>query len=220
MPDDPHPKTWATPYTLFKWPEGEERSLPSRSAALTVDMVRLLDERYTLREFGSRLSTESLAHLLWLTCRSRSSRPSRYGFDQESRPHPSAGAAHPIHLLTSHGGSGWARYDAQRHVLVDIPGSQASLAAVRQAAAELLTLNQGELIWLVAEPGKTAAKYDNPDSLVWRDAGVVLGYMSIVAQALSLSFCPLGITGAALPSAISGLDDRLMGAGLAVIGRP
>ena len=71
---------------------------------------------------------------------------------------------------------------------------------------------------LVAEPGKTAAKYANSESLVWRDAGVLLGYMSVVAEALGLGFCPLGITGQAYVSALSA-DARLTGVGLAVVGR-
>jgi hypothetical protein len=81
------------------------------------------------------------------------------------------------------------------HILVEIANSDASASAARRAAEQLLPIGNGVLLALVAEPGKTRVKYANPESLIWRDAGVVLGYMSIVAEALHLAFCPLGITG-------------------------
>ncbi|WP_169732561.1 hypothetical protein [Derxia gummosa] len=74
------------------------------------------------------------------------------------------------------------------------------------------------MLALIVEPGKTAAKYVNPESLVWRDAGVVLGYMSIVAEVLGLSFCPLGITAHAELTNLFGPNECLFGAGLALLG--
>jgi hypothetical protein len=72
------------------------------------------------------------------------------------------------------------------------------------------------LMALVCEPGKTAAKYEHFESLVWRDAGVVLGYMSIVAEALGLNFCPLGLVGDPWPPEQGG-TLLLKGAGLAAL---
>ncbi len=110
------------------------------------------------------------------------------------------------------------RYDPIEHALVDLAGSMESAAASRDAAGSLIDLGQGTLIGLVAEFGKTAAKYENHETLVWRDAGVALGYMSIVAEALGLAFCPLGITGQ--PYLTDYLSDatRLQAAGLAALG--
>jgi hypothetical protein len=68
-----------------------------------------------------------------------------------------------------------------------------------------------------AEPGKTFSKYTEANSLIWRDAGVLLGYFSFVAHALQLSFCPLGITGECWASQLD-KQGRLVGVGLAIVG--
>jgi hypothetical protein len=126
---------------------------------------------------------------------------------------------HPIHVLVSAEMATWSRYDPVEHALVAIPGSETNAAAVRAAAGQLLSVERGLVVALVAEPGKTAAKYTDPESLIWRDAGVVLGYMSVVAEALGLSFCPLGITGNRCLADILPLHADLHGVGLAILGR-
>ncbi|MCM2310914.1 MAG: nitroreductase family protein [Steroidobacteraceae bacterium] len=184
---------------------------------MTVDLATLIEQRQTRRDFSNGVSDGALGEFLWLTCRNRSSRPSPYGFNQESRAHPSAGAVHPIHVLVGREGASWARYDPTEHALVTLPGSEDNLAAVRDQANQLLELQQGLVLGLAAEPGKSAAKYENSETLVWRDAGVVLGYMSLIAEALQLAFCPLGISGnPSLSSILHGRSD-LFGAGLAIL---
>lgn len=70
---------------------------------------------------------------------------------------------------------------------------------------------------LVAEPGKTQAKYFNHESLVWRDAGALLATMGFVAEALNLNYCPIGITGEPWASMLSS-EGNLVGVGAALIG--
>jgi len=110
------------------------------------------------------------------------------------------------------------RHDPLTHELVEVHGSLRSMAAAWDSASELLDVGQGTLLALVAEPGRTAAKYEHHESLVWRDAGVVLGYMSLVAEALELPFCPLGVTGQASVRLDWMPAGKLMAAGLAVLG--
>lgn len=126
---------------------------------------------------------------------------------------------HPIHTLVASEAGGWMRYDPIEHCLVGIPESATSVAAVRQAAAELVDPGGAVLLALVAEPGKTAAKYERAESLVWRDAGVVLGYMSIVAEALQLAFCPLGLTGHPHTLEPWAAPGQLRSVALALLGR-
>lgn len=217
MPFDPVPRAMPMRCEPYVWPAGARTQLEPRAQPLELDLAALLDERQTRRAFGKRLDDAALGEFFWLACRSRSSRPSAFGPDQESRVHPSAGAMHPIHVLLARETGPWLRYDPLAHALIELPGSCASAAASREAAGSLVELAQGTLIGLVAEPGKTAAKYEHHESLVWRDAGVVLGYLSVMAEALGLAFCPLGITGrpyltSQLPNA-----SALQAVGLAVV---
>jgi len=109
------------------------------------------------------------------------------------------------------------RYDPIGHSLAVVPNSHLGSQYARDEANSLVDTGRATLIGLLAESGKTAAKYKNAKTLVWRDAGVVLGYMSIVAQALKLSFCPLGVTGE--PYMTEFLEsDALQSAGIALLG--
>jgi nitroreductase len=111
------------------------------------------------------------------------------------------------------------RYVPVEHALAEIPGSNASATALREASHQLVDVGRAALVGLVAEPGKTAAKYEHHETLVWRDAGVVLGYMSLVAEALGLSFCPLGLTGRPQLTEFLPESQAMHGVGLSVLGR-
>ena len=145
-------------------------------------------------------------------------RSSDYGFEQHFRPHPSAGAMHPIHVVCQRQeGMPWERYDTLRHILAEIPGSESNAQLAREKSAHILPTAEAVLVGLVAEPGKTEAKYESAQSLIWRDAGVVLGYLSVIAEALKLGFCPLGMTGDVYLAPISA-TGQLRGVGLALVG--
>jgi SagB-type dehydrogenase family enzyme len=212
------PRTSPNLYEPLRWPVGALTALPPRSEPLQVDMVALLEQRQSRRSFNRDLTALEMGDFLWLACRSRSSRSGPFGFPQESRPHPSAGGMHPIHVLVARSDDGWMRYDPVEHALIELPGSRVAATLARKASTLLVPLNRGVLIALTAEHGRTAAKYEKVASLVWRDAGVVLGYMSVVAEALGLSFCPLGILGEPYVSAAVANDSRVQAAGLAVLG--
>ena len=215
---DPVPRTQPVRYQPFAWPPGVRLRLAPRTKTLELDLVALLEQRQTRRGFKRPMEDETLGEFFWLACRNRSSRPSPFGPDQESRVHPSAGAMHPIHVLVSRDAGPWMRYDPVEHALIELPGSTDSATAGRNAANRIFNLNQGALLGFVAEPGKTGAKYENHETLVWRDAGVLLGYMSLVAEALSLDFCPLGITGQSHLTDYLPESSQLQAAGLAVLG--
>ena len=83
----------------------------------------------------------------------------------------------------------------------------------------MLNIQNGDLIWFISQDARTSSKYKHSESLLWRDAGVILGLFSIVAEALQLNFCPLGITGE--PEILSFFDNNsgLSALGGAVLGR-
>lgn len=214
---EPWPRCAPNIYEPHNWKRGDVTALEPARPELSIDLPQVLKDRQTRRVFNTLRLTQ-LGELLWLTCRTHSSIASSFGFDQQFRPHPSAGAMHPIHIVCQRNiCMPWERYDPVEHSLVTIPGTEQLARRARDHAARAVPTANAVLVGLVSEAGKTAAKYEAEQSLVWRDAGVVLGYLSLVAEILKLSFCPLGMTGNAFvePMCKSG---KLSGAALALVG--
>lgn len=193
---NPVPKEQPGLWQPILWPQGNQLQLDSLAPPLPCkeEVDQFLRSRRTERQFGP-ISDEILGGWLDLGCRAQLVSTSAYGFDISWRPTPSAGAIHPIHLIFAvPGQSTWRRYDAVEHVLIDMP-SKLDAREVVQAMQEVLPAAHATLVLYAAEVGKTAAKYDSPASLIWRDAGALLAVMGLAAYAHSLAFCPLGVTG-------------------------
>lgn len=215
---NPAPKTEPQACQPMPWPEGERLQLdslaPSSSCPTSID--QFLRTRRTERQLG-QVTDADLANWLDLGCRAQLVQGSTHGCDISLRPAPSAGAIHPIHLvLTAPGESAWRRYDGVDHALIGV-SSALDARDVHGAMQDVLPAPDATLVLLAAEVGKTAAKYDHPASLVWRDAGALLAVMGLAAHALGLGFCPLGVTGEPWVSRL--LEQRgLFGVGAAFVG--
>jgi len=178
-------------------------------------LVSILERRRTTRVFGE-MSNDELGHLLWITSRQVKTGHDQLGFTLSQRPVPCSGAIHSIHILISNQREQyWSRYDPLTHSLQQLPVKFDTLFA--DVSTQVLPLQSGELVLLVAEPGMTSAKYLDPSSLVWRDAGVILGILAIASELLDLAFCPLGTTGEPWASSLSE-QGLLKGVGMAAIG--
>lgn len=206
-------------YQPFTWPDGPFHALPEIEDVGDEGIFNLLDHRRTRRTF-SALNEEHLGQLLWRCARTQSIADSDYGFDLELRPTPSAGAMHPIHILVHRPDeSNWSRYDSRRHGLVKLPAPAETFAAFEEECHKTLPAARATRLLLVAEPGKTCAKYQHAESLIWRDAGALLAVMAVIAEALDYSFCPLGITGEPWASRLAPAGV-LIGVGVALVGGP
>ncbi|GLV19911.1 hypothetical protein LOCUS_08210 [Klebsiella pneumoniae] len=177
----------------------------------------VIETRRTQRNF-SHVSQAQLSHWLWLTGRVMAVGHSSYGFPLTQRPVPSAGAIHPIHIILSlPERDGWQLYLPDMHALAPLRIPEQTRFEIRDELLPVIDIQSGIIVRLIAEPGKTSAKYSDADSLVWRDSGVLVGQMALVAEALECNFCPLGITGHDWCSGLK-LEGRLAGTGLAVFG--
>lgn len=214
---DPLPRSAPEPYTPIEWELGETCSLPPTSGVPDRPFNEVIDARASHREFGF-VDDQQLGAFLWVACRTRGVGASELGFDLEHRAAPSAGATHPIHVVVKRPGDDrWWLYVPRSHRLAEIKHAPAKLAGLFDLSLQVLAGDQAIRFLFLAEPGKTLGKYQNGCSLIWRDAGALLGVMALAATAQGLNFCPLGITGE--PWA-SGLADqgKLVGVGLALLG--
>lgn len=213
---DPRPRDAPLVYTPFCWPVSDIVPLEPGAAPNLVDLADLLSNRRSHR-VGGRPTLEALGALLWQVGRTLGRSPSPYGFELEQRPVPSAGAIHPVHVLIHESERDyWARYDSRNHWLERLVDDRSRLAGLASHAYQVAGTDMGTLMAFVAEPGRTGAKYEYGDSLVWRDAGVLQGVLCAVAPAVGLQVCLLGSTG---DTWISNLAEQgqLHGVGLAYV---
>ena len=203
-------------YQPLRWPTGKRIELVDQVPSEARGFAQIALERRTRYGFGP-VSLDSLGSLFLLTNRVQSLGTQQLGFALSKRPAPSAGAIHPIHIVVHVGrNGGWYRYDPVDHVLIEL-SSSIQPQTVRAAMNQIVEGGDAALVLFVAEPGKTFAKYGDACSLVWRDAGVLLGYFSLAAEALDLSFCPLGVTGEPWGGRLIN-EAGLIGVGAAFVG--
>lgn len=181
--------------------------LPVPRKLPAVDLYSAVERRRTVREFG-RLASDSLSAFLWHSARTQGAWTDSHGERRERRPSPSAGACHPHDLLVLQRArrSEWtaAFYSPQRHALDYFQPTAEALHGLIRVASAAVDPGDGIFVFMAGRAERTARYYENPESLIWRDAGAMLGVMSIVASGLGIAFCPLGLTGEPYVSRIAG----------------
>lgn len=141
--------------------------------------------------------------------------------DRTRRPSPSAGALHPIEVIIAD----WRtrprlmRYAPLMHQLeVLVPVERAKLGDFVDAVRAIIPSARGTALISLGDLSRVASVYENPASLLWRDAGALLQTLFLSATAFRLAFCPLGIRGSEIVEAL-GLRDTVVAAGVCVVGR-
>lgn len=141
----------------------------------------------------SRLKDEQLSDILWFTSKVIRANYSK-GYILTHRPTPSAGAIHPIDLLISIPNQPLILYyyNPFSHTLNQLKLSEEIVKSFINHINKNLRLNDATLIWFIAHTNRTASKYENFQSLVWRDAGALLQSIQLTCTAMSLGSCPVG----------------------------
>lgn len=213
---NPRPRSKPKLYVPVVWPTSTLVPLPDDLLPDTPSFEAVIESRRTRYAFA-QLPEEQFAALMHLTCRVRHTLAGSLSFPQSYRPVPSAGAIHPVHVILHRPGDHTMhRYDPIGHGLRQLDGS-IDVTALRAAMHEVVHAPNATLLLFVAEPGMTGSKYEDAASLVWRDAGVLLGIIAMAAEALSLNFSPMGVTGEPWASRLIP-GSPLVGVGAAFVG--
>ena len=129
---------------------------------------------------------------------------------------------HPLNILIfrSEGESTVPElYEATAHALARVKLSTAEfLHQFLSHLNQVLKIEEGVIIWFAAQFDRTLAKYENGESLVWRDCGALLATISLVAEALDLNSCAVGITGEPYVSQMLTSNKQVIGAGGIILG--
>lgn len=184
-----------------------------------VGFFATIESRQTRREFG-KVSDEALSTLLWYCCKTRRLRSLADGQLVEHRCCPSAGGIHPIDtLLVDREKTRLFLYDGLAHALCNLEGiREPDLRGLTDEISSIVQLDNCQIVWFVAQFDRTLSLYENGESLLWRDAGVVVATFCYVAEALGLNCCPIGIHGEPFISRLLQTSGDIVGVGGCLIG--
>ena len=217
---EPVPRPRPIPYEEHRYATSGRRYLPvpEPPPAMFWDVV---GSRRSRRAFGP-LGEADLSAVLWHAAKTRLTRRDESGSLWQSRPTPSAGGVHPIDILVIDGAPNGGRASLYRpvpHALDDLRiADRDGFEAFLESVDSVLRRDRGTLLWFVAQFGRTASRYENPETLVWRDAGALLATIGLVSEALGLACCGVGATGEPLVSRALGGAGDLYGAGGCIVG--
>lgn len=179
--------------------------LPTCGAASHRTLIEVLEDRRSARS-GAPIDLASLGALLKHSARVRDMWPAMDGTQESTRPAPSAGARHPIRVYVfasavSELRPGLWEFDPFSCSLgrVSVEEERIKGAARRVRDALRSDKDPAAVLYLVADFALTLSRYPTGSALVWRDAGVLVGTMHLVAEALNLRSCIVGTTGALCP---------------------
>lgn len=159
------------------------------------------------------LRLSALSEILWMSARTQ-----RAGGRFQLRPHPSAGGQHPTTLaILRHRGGSIYFYDPLRHALHVTRRPLSQISIMRRQIAKVLPNGVGTAILVLLTPEITRAKYEAPQSLMWRDAGALLATLHLTATACGKRSTLIGLLGERWPEYM-GLAPRMIPAGILVIG--
>jgi len=191
--------------------------LPREFNCPSADLFDLLEVRKSRREFQG-MNIQDISTLLWFTQRQTATIPGTT--DRVKSPIPTAGALASVRtVILGPSEEAWV-YDAVKHRAEVLSASIDTCDGIRRSANEFFNIGEGLLLLFLAHRPFITRYYESPDSLVLREAGVLLGTLGLVAEALEFSFCPLGTTAEDWLIRLLGCGEQFMiPAGAAVVGR-
>lgn len=142
-------------------------------------------------------------------------------FITSRRTAPSAGGRHPVDVLVSFPTESMrdrklAYYNPIEHSLANINVPNDVLMRFFHEVDRNVPIGRGCLLWFSIQARKTSSKYDNPESLYWRDTGALLYCMQLVATWLDLATMPVGSLAAKSYRKIFPKTTLISGGGLLV----
>lgn len=186
----------------------EWRDLPSPSSNLPqTALLDILRARQSRRDF-SAINVDRLASLLWWS--QRRTMVHEGNADLSKGPIPTAGGISSVRtVVVSRGEAPWI-YDARNHRAGVLKTSQSQANEVFDDVETFMPPGDGCLLLFVAFSEYLEHYYRYPETLVLREAGVLLGVMALLSELLGLAFCPLGTQAHDWSASLLGLGKELV----------
>lgn len=197
--ENPNPKDKEKKLPAFELPFDKVIELPFPKEFPIMNFTEVLDLRRSKRLFNS-ISIESLSNLLYLSTRVKQENLLDSGYKISFRPSPSAGGRHPIDIFVLSESLFENRmlhyYDPYIHQLKQVRFDLEETDRLRNHLLESFPgSHNATVLWMVVFPERTESKYDNYQSLVWRDVGALTNTIQLVSTFLRLNSCISGTLG-------------------------
>jgi SagB-type dehydrogenase family enzyme len=218
--ESPNVRAQELEYQEFRYPILSRHYLSVPCAVTNPPFFAVTERRKSVRQFKS-LTIDRLNALLWHAARSISLLPPQNGERWQHRPTPSAGGKHPVDVFVvdcSKKEKSVLLYSPVSHSLSELKIYKEPLIEFLQLLAEVLPTQNATIIWFGAQFERTLSKYENGESLIWRDAGALSATLAFTAEALEINCCLLGPTGEPFFSKIFGDNKTILGVGGMYVG--
>lgn len=220
---NPYPKKNKVIVPIFEYPIMESVSLLRVNKKNSLKIVECIVNRKSSRDLKFADPTQ-IGELLWHSAKVTGIDVEKDGYILSSRRAPSAGARHPIDIIVSQPKREneerrcFSYYNPFEHSLNLLSLNYEISEKFFQHINEVVSINDATIIWFVAHPVRTSAKYDNFESLIWRDAGALIYCIQLVSTILGLKSCPIGSLGEPYISQLFKKNGAVFGVGGILIG--
>lgn len=192
--ESPKPKNINDEFHPFKYPFSTKTRLNRDFKVRDGDFLDVLLTRRSSYKLGS-ISLQDIAELLYYSNKVQSISIDDSGFLTSKRTAPSAGGRHPVDILVSLQSEGprfLQYYNPIDHSLCELSISREKQQSFFEEVNENLPIGDCCLLWFSIQTKKTQSKYENAESLYWRDAGALLYCIQIISTYMGFKSCPLG----------------------------
>jgi len=195
---NPQPKPTEERVTSFDYPIQHTIKLSQNIDPLSARFDEVITSRKSQRTF-SGINLQQLSNILWYTAKVKQTFVQENGYILTHRGTPSAGARHPIDMLiinqTLLNSNLPHYYNPFEHTLNKLDLSAQLVVDFIEHINAIISITNATIIWFVAHSERTEAKYENPETLIWRDAGALINSIQLTCAASNINCCPVGSLG-------------------------
>lgn len=206
-------------YKPFVYPILEKLKLPVVPFSKRQrDFLDVLRERRSEKQLGI-CTLEELSEILFHAVKPYAISRDDYDMTVYRSASPSAGGRHPIDILVGLQEKEEKRlylYEPLSHSLLRLDVPVELQREFFDDVNQTLLLGDSTLIWFSIQYMRTASKYTDYESLVWRDAGAQLCCLQQVAKYVGLDSCPIGYLAEDTFNKMFQCDSLISGGGMIV----
>lgn len=221
MLSNPEPKRNEDAPVVFHYPVDNSIQLIRPSHIEPIYLADVIAQRRSTHIFR-QLSLVEISKVLWLSAKVQEIAWQSNGYILSRRPSASAGARHPIDILIMSpildSLKSFHYYNPFAHSLSRLVLSDILIEEFTNHVSSVLDVANATIIWFIAHPDRTEAKYNNAQSLIWKDAGALIHSIQIACAGYNIKSCPVGSLGEPYISQMFKEHGNVFSAGGIVVG--